>query len=147
VQAATSALVLGDLVAQEDLGLTLLSGGPPALDREVAGIDLVFKRVPSALLEEARERAFPVLAVPLGTPFRDIVGFINRSLLSGCGPGSAGRSTRSATSRARSATRSSRSSGFRRASSPTRTSTSPRCCSARSRRSTSARGSRSCRRR
>jgi len=133
VQTATSALVLGDLVAQEDLGLTLLSGGPSALDREVAGahsidveeptrflerrwimltagmrlkgsvaaqkelvrelddggmaalgigIDLVFKRVPPALLDEARERSFPVLAVPLGTPFRDIVSFINRSLLS-----------------------------------------------------------------
>ena len=42
----------------------------------------MFKRVPPALLEQARERAFPVLAVPLGTAFRDIVGFINRSLLS-----------------------------------------------------------------
>ena len=42
----------------------------------------MFKRVPPALLEEARERSFPVLAVPLGTAFRDIVGFINRSLLS-----------------------------------------------------------------
>ena len=133
MQTATSALVLGDLVAQEDLGLSLLSGGAGALDREVAGahsidvekptrflerrwvmltagmrlkgsiaaqkalveeldeggiaalgigIDLVFKRVPPALLEEARQRSFPVLAVPLGTPFRDIVGFINRSLLS-----------------------------------------------------------------
>jgi purine catabolism regulator len=133
VQTATSALVLGDLIAQEDLGLTLLSGGAGALDREVAGahsidvseptrflerhwvmltaglrlkgsvaaqralieeldeggiaalgigIDLVFKRVPPALLEAARERSFPVLAVPLDTPFRDIVGFINRSLLS-----------------------------------------------------------------
>ncbi len=133
MQTATSALVLGDLVAQEDLGLTLLSGGPASLDREVAGahsidveeptrflerhwvmltagmrlkgsvaaqkalireldeggigalgigIDLVFKRVPPALLDEARERSFPVLAVPLDTAFRDIVGFINRSLLS-----------------------------------------------------------------
>jgi purine catabolism regulator len=133
VQTATSALVLGDLVAQEDLGLTLLSGGAGALDREVAGahsidveeptrflerrwimltaglrlkgsvaaqkslvreldeggisalgigIGLVFKRVPPALLDVARERSFPVLAVPLDTPFRDIVGFINRSLLS-----------------------------------------------------------------
>ncbi len=133
MQTATSALVLGDLVAQEDLGLTLLSGGAGALDREVAGahsidvedptrflerhwimltaglrlkgsvtaqkalireldaggmaalgigIDLVFKRVPPALLDEARERSFPVLAVPLDTAFRDIVGFINRSLLS-----------------------------------------------------------------
>lgn len=126
-------LVLGDLVAQDDLGLELLSGGADALAREVAGahsidvaeptrfleprwimltaglrlkgsasaqralireldeggmsalgigVDLVFKRVPAALLEEARARAFPVLAVPLGTAFRDIVGFVNRSLLS-----------------------------------------------------------------
>ena len=118
VQTATSALVLGDLVAQEDLGLTLLSGGAGALDREIAGahsidveaptrflerhwvmltagmrlkgsvaaqralvaeldeggmsalgigVGLVFKRVPPALLEEARERSFPVLAVPLET--------------------------------------------------------------------------------
>ena len=118
LRAVQTALVLGDLVAQEDLGLTLLSGGAGALDREVAGahsidveeptrflerrwvmltagmrlkgsvaaqrgliaeldeggmsalgigVDLVFKRVPPALLEEARERAFPVLAVPLGT--------------------------------------------------------------------------------
>ena len=110
MQTATSALVLGDLVAQEDLGLTLLSGGAGALDREVAGahsidvekptrflerrwvmltagmrlkgsvaaqkalveeldeggisalgigVDLVFKRVPPALLEEARERIVP----------------------------------------------------------------------------------------
>ena len=36
MQTATSALVLGDLVAQEDLGLTLLSGGAGALDREIA---------------------------------------------------------------------------------------------------------------
>ena len=133
MQTATSALVLGDLVAQEDLGLSLLSGGAGALDREIAGahsidveaptrfleprwimltaglrlkgsiaaqrglieeldaaqisalgigVDLVFKRVPPALLEAARGREFPVLAVPLGTAFRDIVGFINRSLLS-----------------------------------------------------------------
>jgi purine catabolism regulator len=133
VQTATSALVLGDLVAQEDLGLTLLSGGAGALDREVAGahsidvenptrflgrrwvmlsagmrlkgsvaaqralireldehdisalgigVELVFKRVPPALLEEARERSFPVVAVPLSTAFRDIVAFVNRSLLS-----------------------------------------------------------------
>lgn len=133
MQTATSALVLGDLVAQEDLGLTLLSGGAGALDREIAGahsidveaptrflerrwlmltagmrlkgsvqaqralikeldeagisalgigVEVVFKRVPPALLAEARERSFPVLAVPMSTAFRDIIGFINRSLLS-----------------------------------------------------------------
>jgi purine catabolism regulator len=125
-------VVLGELVEQEDLGLSLLSG-EDALGREIAGahsidvedptrflergwvmlttgmrlkgnataqrqligeleaggiaalgigIDLVFKKVPPALLEEAKARAYPVFTVPLLTPFRDIVGFINRSLLS-----------------------------------------------------------------
>ncbi len=125
-------MVLGELVEQEDLGLSLLSG-EDALGREIAGahsidvedptrflergwvmlttgmrlkgnataqreligeletggiaalgiaLDLVFKKVPPALLEEARARSYPVFSVPLQTPFRDIVGFINRSLLS-----------------------------------------------------------------
>jgi purine catabolism regulator len=125
-------VVLGELVEQEDLGLSLLSG-EDALGREIAGahsidvedptrflergwvmlttgmrlkgnasaqreligeleaggiaalgigIDLVFKKVPPALLEEAKSRSYPVFTVPLQTPFRDIVGFINRSLLS-----------------------------------------------------------------
>ena len=42
----------------------------------------MFKRVPPALLDEARERSFPVLAVPMSTAFRDIIGFVNRSSLS-----------------------------------------------------------------
>ena len=69
----------GSVAAQKALVRELDEGGMAALG---IGIDLVFKRVPRALLDEARERSFPVLAVPLGTPFRDIVGFINRSLLS-----------------------------------------------------------------
>ena len=69
----------GSVSAQRGLIRELDEGGMAALG---IGIDLVFKRVPSALLDEARARSFPVLAVPLGTPFRDIVGFINRSLLS-----------------------------------------------------------------
>src|SRR4051812_10996392 len=46
------------------------------------GLELVFKRVPAALLEEAERRAFPVFAVPLRTPFREITTAINRALLS-----------------------------------------------------------------
>ena len=69
----------GSVAAQRTLVAELDEGGMSALG---VGVDLVFKRVPSALLDEARARAFPVLAVPLGTAFRDIVGFINRSLLS-----------------------------------------------------------------
>lgn len=126
-------LVLADLLAAEDLGLTLVAGGDDALGRAVAGahsidveaptrflergwlmltaglrlrgsaaaqraliaeldeagisalgigLGLVFQRVPRALLEEARARSFPVLAVPLETAFRDITGFVGRSSLS-----------------------------------------------------------------
>jgi PucR family transcriptional regulator, purine catabolism regulatory protein len=128
-----SAFTLGDLLAQEDLGLELLAGGEEALRRRVLGahtieiehpatwlerdwimlttgvrlrhraheqrlvigeleragaaavgfgVELVFKRVPSALLAEARFRSFPVFAVPLRTPFREIVSAVNRALVS-----------------------------------------------------------------
>ena len=128
-----SAFTLGDLLAQEDLGLELLAGGDDALRRGVAGahaieierpstwlepgwvmlttgvrlrnsaarqrlliaelqaadaaalgfgLDLVFKRVPAALLKEARERAFPVFVVPLPVPFRDVISVVNRALAS-----------------------------------------------------------------
>jgi len=46
------------------------------------GVGLVFRSVPRALLEEARARDFPVFEVPFEVPFRDIIGFINRSHLS-----------------------------------------------------------------
>ena len=51
MQTATSALVLGDLLAQEELGLTLLSGGPAALDREIAGAHSIDVEAPSRFLE------------------------------------------------------------------------------------------------
>jgi DNA-binding PucR family transcriptional regulator len=47
------------------------------------GVGLVFQRVPRALAEAAAKRSFPIVSVPLETPFREIIGFINRSLLSG----------------------------------------------------------------
>jgi purine catabolism regulator len=125
------AFTLGDLLAQDDLGLELLAGGHHALARRVVGahtieiehpatwlerdwimlttgvrlrnrveqqrllvaelqeagaaalgfgVELVFKRVPAELLREARARAFPVFAVPLRTPFREIVSAVNRAL-------------------------------------------------------------------
>jgi purine catabolism regulator len=128
-----SAFTLGDLLAQDDLGLDLLVGGEQALARRVVGahtieiehpatwlerdwimlttgvrlrnraeqqrllvselqtagaaalgfgVELVFKHVPSALLSEARARSFPVFAVPLRTPFREIVGAVNRAWVS-----------------------------------------------------------------
>jgi purine catabolism regulator len=46
------------------------------------GVGLVFRSTPRALLDEARQRDFPVFEVPLEVPFRDIIGYINRSMLS-----------------------------------------------------------------
>jgi purine catabolism regulator len=132
-QPTASAFRLGDLLDHEELGLELLTGGPEALGRRVAGahaieierpttwlepewimlttgarlrrstraqrgliaeldasraaalgfgVDVVFKRVPATLLDEARRRAFPVFDVPLRTPFRDVISTITRALVS-----------------------------------------------------------------
>jgi purine catabolism regulator len=79
VMLTTGMRLKGNATAQRELIGELEAGGIAALG---IGIDLVFKKVPPALLEEAKERSYPVFTVPLQTPFRDIVGFINRSLLS-----------------------------------------------------------------
>ena len=131
--AASSAFRLRDLIGHEELGLKLLTGGPEALERRVAGghsieiehpttwlepdwimlttgarlrrsagaqreliaeldasratalgfgLEVVFRTVPSALVDEARARDFPLVSVPLRTPFRDVISTINRALLS-----------------------------------------------------------------
>lgn len=46
------------------------------------GVELVFKRVPRALVDEARRIGFPVLNVPLPTPFRAVEVFVNGAQLS-----------------------------------------------------------------
>lgn len=46
------------------------------------GVGVAFQRLPAALLSEADERGFPVFQIPFETPYREIVGFVNRSLLS-----------------------------------------------------------------
>src|SRR4051794_16069978 len=124
---------LMDLLGHEELALKLVTGGPDALQRRVAGahaieierpttwlepewimlttgsrlrrstraqrgliaeldaagtaalgfgLEVVFKTVPAILLDEARERDFPLFTVPLRTPFRDVISTINRALLS-----------------------------------------------------------------
>jgi len=133
-ETARPRLCLGDVLAEDSFGLTLLTGGPDCARREVRGahaveveqparwlagewvmlttgvrlrgnvegqrallpslekagvtalgfgVGLGFKHVPAALLEVARERAFPVFAVPYETPFREIVHFVERSLSGG----------------------------------------------------------------
>jgi len=46
------------------------------------GIGEAFEHVPRALLDEADSRRFPIFQIPYDTPFREIVGFVNRSLFS-----------------------------------------------------------------
>src|SRR5690348_5833817 len=60
--------------AQRELIVELEASGAAALG---FGVDLGFKRVPATLLREARKREFPVMRVPLQTPFRDVISCIN----------------------------------------------------------------------
>lgn len=46
------------------------------------GVGVAFEHVPKTLLEEAERRGFPVFEIPYATPYREIIGFVNRSLLS-----------------------------------------------------------------
>jgi PucR family transcriptional regulator, purine catabolism regulatory protein len=46
------------------------------------GVGVTFRRPPAALLQEADARGFPIFQIPFETPYREIVGFVNRSLLS-----------------------------------------------------------------
>lgn len=126
-------LTLRELLAQDDLGLELLTGSQAALRREIAGahpieianptrwldrdwvllttgirlrgdvkaqrelvaeaaerqlaaigfgVGIIFRSVPTALLEEAQSRDFPLFTVARETPFREIVGFVDRALAS-----------------------------------------------------------------
>jgi purine catabolism regulator len=79
VMLTTGVRLRGSAQAQRELVAELDDAGVAALG---FGLDLGFKRVPPAVLEEAEARGFPVFAVPLRTPFREIVGSINRALLS-----------------------------------------------------------------
>ena len=65
--------------AQRELIAELDEGGVCALG---LGVGVAFKRLPHALLDEADARHFPVVEIPFETPYREIVGFVNRSLLS-----------------------------------------------------------------
>jgi purine catabolism regulator len=80
IMLTTGVRLRGNADAQRALVPQLQKGRASALG---FGIGLGFKRVPSALVEVARERGFPVFAVPYETPFREIIRFVDSSLTSG----------------------------------------------------------------
>jgi purine catabolism regulator len=80
VMLTTGVRLRGNVDAQRALVPELDAGGVAALG---FGVGLGFKRVPPALLEVARERGFPVFAVPYETPFREIIHFVDSALTSG----------------------------------------------------------------
>src|SRR5207244_2545428 len=57
-----------------------------AAERRLAAIafgeGVVFRKVPPALLAEARTLGFPLLTVAPDTPFREIIGYVDRALAS-----------------------------------------------------------------
>jgi len=56
--------------AQRQLATELAEIGAAALG---FGVEVVFKSVPAALIDEARSRGLPVFTIPLRTPFRDVI--------------------------------------------------------------------------
>jgi purine catabolism regulator len=80
IMLTTGVRLRGNADAQRELVPQLEAGGASALG---FGVGLGFKRVPPALVEVARERDFPVFAVPYETPFREIIHFVDSALTSG----------------------------------------------------------------
>jgi purine catabolism regulator len=79
IMLTTGIRLRGHTTEQAALVDELQAGGVAALG---FGVDLVFKRVPTELLRAARAVAFPVFTVPYATNFRDIIRFIDGSLVS-----------------------------------------------------------------
>ncbi|HWI74882.1 MAG TPA: PucR family transcriptional regulator ligand-binding domain-containing protein [Baekduia sp.] len=75
----TGSLLAGDEESQRRLIAELDESGVTALG---FGIGVSCTDVPQALLEEARRRAFPLFTVPLATPFRDVMGVVQRGMTS-----------------------------------------------------------------
>ena len=66
--------------AQRELIAELDRSGATAI---AFGVGDVFKKIPPAMLAEARERDFPLVVIPLPTPFRAVIGAVYRATLSG----------------------------------------------------------------
>jgi purine catabolism regulator len=79
IMLTTGARLRRDMRAQRELIAELDASGSAALG---FGVGVVFRAVPTTLLDAAREREFPLFSVPLRTAFRDVISTINRALLS-----------------------------------------------------------------
>jgi purine catabolism regulator len=69
----------GDTAAQRALVAEAATAGLTAIG---FGIEVIFRSVPAALLDEARRREFPLFTIAGGTPFRELVRFVDRALAS-----------------------------------------------------------------
>jgi purine catabolism regulatory family protein/PucR-like helix-turn-helix protein/diguanylate cyclase with GGDEF domain len=79
VMLTTGVRLRGRSAAQRDLVAELADAGVTALG---FGEGVVFRRVPSALVEAGAHHGFPVFVVPYETPFREVVHYIESSLAS-----------------------------------------------------------------
>jgi purine catabolism regulator len=131
--AEATEFTLGDLINTPELGLDLITGGPDAGARPVAGaqsseiehptrwldrdwvllmagvrlkgnataereliaeldernitglgfaLNVIHPKIPPALIDEARQRDFPIFTVPLRTGFRDVIATVYRNVMS-----------------------------------------------------------------
>lgn len=79
VMLTTGVRLRHNVAAQRELVAELDRGGITALG---FAEEITFKAVPRPIMEEAERRSFPVFAVPYQTPYRAIISFVNRSVLS-----------------------------------------------------------------
>jgi len=79
VMLTTGVRLVGAPEAQAALPVELAEAGVTALG---FGCELEFETVPEPLRQAAEAIGFPVFAIPLRTPFREIEAFVQRSLLS-----------------------------------------------------------------
>jgi purine catabolism regulator len=79
VMMTAGAQLRGDVEAQRQVVERAEEGGIAAIG---VGLKAFVPDVPIALLDEAEKRSFPVFSAPYDTPFREIVQYVNQSLLS-----------------------------------------------------------------
>ncbi len=79
VMMTAGAQLRGDVEAQREVVERAEEGGIAAIG---VGLKAFVPDVPIALLDEADKRSFPVFSAPYDTPFREIVQYVNQSLLS-----------------------------------------------------------------